>query len=163
MLADGDAWIMTLLDFYGLPEDFPGLAQAVTSPSDPRQKVLAVQQQFAQAINHIRLIPFLALHEFEALLFSAPDIIEAHFDLPQLAARLHQVVQEAGGPELVNHGANTHPKARLQNLISGYKESSDGPMLINKIGLATVRDKCSHFDAWLSRLERLSEQQTGGI
>lgn len=154
LTRDGDAWISTLLDFYGLPEDFPGLPEALGA-GDPRGKVAALQARFAEELNHQRFIPFLALHEFEAWLFSAPDIVEMHFDKANLADRLHTVVQRAGEPELINHGADTHPKARLHSLVGGYKETSDGPTLLQKIGIAAVRAACPHFDGWLNRLEAL--------
>lgn len=154
LTRDGDAWISTLLDLYGLPEDFPGLPEALGA-GDPRGKVAALQARFAEELNHQRFIPFLALHEFEAWLFSAPDIVEMHFDKANLADRLHTVVQRAGEPELINHGADTHPKARLHSLVGGYKETSDGPTLLQKIGIAAVRAACPHFDGWLNRLEAL--------
>lgn len=155
LMRDGDAWVSTLLDFYGLPEDFPGLAEALGA-GNPREKVVALQERFAVELNHQRFIPFLALHEFEAWLFSAPDAVEAHFGKAHLAHRLQTVVQQAGAPELINHGVDTHPKARLQSFVDGYKETSDGPTLLEKIGIAAVRAACPHFDGWLNRLEALS-------
>lgn len=154
LTRDGDAWVSTLLDFYGLPQDFPGLPQALGA-GDPCRRVAALQECFAAELNHQRFIPFLALHEFEAWLFSAPDAIAAHFGKAHLADRLQTVVQQAGAPELVNHGADTHPKARLQSLVGGYKETSDGPTLLEKIGIAAVRAACPHFNGWLNRLEAL--------
>jgi hypothetical protein len=97
----------------------------------------------------------LALHEFEAWLFSAPDAVEAHFGRADLADKLRTALQDAGGPELINHGATTHPKARLHSLVGGYKETSDGPTLLEKIGIVAVRAACPHFDGWLNRLEAL--------
>lgn len=155
LTRDGDAWVTTLLDFYGLPEDFPGLPEALGT-RNAREKVVALQERFAVELNHQRFIPFLALHEFEAWLFSAPDAVEAHFGKARLAHRLQTVVQQAGAPELINHGVDTHPKARLQSLVDGYKETSDGPTLLEKIGIAAVRAACPHFDGWLNRLEALS-------
>lgn len=157
LTCDGDAWVSTLLDFYGLPEDFPGLLDALGA-GNPREKVLALQERFSAEVNHRRFIPFLALHEFEAWLFSAPDTVEAHFGKVRLADRLRDAVADAGGPELINHGATTHPKARLQSLVGAYKETSDGPTLLEKIGLAAVRAACPHFDGWLNRLEALGEE-----
>ena len=69
--------------------------------------------------------------------------------------KLRTAVQDAGAPELINHGATTHPKARLHSLVGGYKETSDGPTLLEKIGIAAVRAACPHFDGWLKRLEAL--------
>ncbi|MGI9213502.1 MAG: DUF4276 family protein [Methylococcaceae bacterium] len=154
LTRDGDAWVTTLLDFYGLPEDFPGLPEALGA-GNAQEKVIALQECFSGKINHQRFIPFLALHEFEAWLFSAPDAVEAHFGKAHLAEKLRSAVQEAGAPELINHGATTHPKARLKNLVGAYKETSDGPTLLEKIGIAAVRAACPHFDSWLQRLEAL--------
>jgi hypothetical protein len=158
LTRDGDAWVSTLLDFHGLPEDFPGLTEDL-GVGDPHRKIAALQESFAAELNHQRFIPFVALHEFEAWLFSAPDAVEAHFGKAHLAHRLQTVVRQAGAPELINHGADTHPKARLHSLVGGYKETSDGPTLLEKIGIAAVRAACPHFDCWLTRLEALG----GGV
>lgn len=155
LFRDSDAWITTLLDFYGLPTDVPGYSVA-HDLSDPRQKAMALQHHMAQELDHSRFIPFLALHEFEAWLFCAPDIVAEHFDRPGLAAEVQQVVNTAGGPELINHGSQTHPKKRLQNMETGYKEASDGPTLAGKIGIPAIRTACPHFDEWLTKLEGLA-------
>ncbi|MDR1164222.1 MAG: DUF4276 family protein [Candidatus Accumulibacter sp.] len=154
---DSDAWVSCLLDFYGLPEDFPGLPETL-GVDDPREKVTQLQERFALELKHPRFIPFLALHEFEAWLFSAPDTVEAHFGKAHLAEELRATVRKAGAPELIDHGADTHPKACLRRLAGGYKETSDGPTLLEKIGIAAVRTACPHFDGWLNRLEALGEE-----
>ncbi|MCL1825814.1 MAG: DUF4276 family protein [Betaproteobacteria bacterium] len=157
LMRDGDAWVSTLLDFYGLPEDFPGLPDALGAGS-PQEKAVALQDRLAAELNHQRFIPFLALHEFEAWMFSSPDAVAAHFGKAHLADRLRNAVQQAGAPELINHGTDTHPKARLHSLVGGYKETSDGPTLLEKIGIATVRGACPHFNGWLQQLEALGEE-----
>jgi hypothetical protein len=155
LIHDGDAWVSTLLDFYGLPKDFPGRQEAL-SAGDPRKSVVGLQERFATELNHHqRFIPFFALHEFEAWLFSSPGTVETHYGKEHLAESLQAVVQKAGSPELINHGPHTHPKAQLDNLVEGYKETSDGPTLLDKIGLPAVRAACPHFDGWLKRLEAL--------
>lgn len=158
LLDDSGAWVSTLLDFYGLPKDFPGLQEAQREDS-AHAKVAALQARFAKELNHRRFIPFLALHEFEAWLFSAPDAVEAHFGKAHLADKLRTAVQDAGGPELINQGATTHPKARLRCLVDYYKETSDGPTLLENIGIAAVRAACPHFAEWLKQLEALG----GGV
>lgn len=60
-----------------------------------------------------------------------------------------------GGPEAINHGPHTHPQARLRQAWPGYKETSDGPTLLAKIGIPAVRARCPHFAAWLDQLEAL--------
>ena len=153
---DTNAWITTLLDFYGLPDDFPGYQEALGA-GDRRQQVIALQERFATEIRHPRLVPFFALHEFEAWLFTAPDVVADHFGNAALAAKVRSAVEHAGNPELINHGEDTHPKARLLKMQTGYKETSDGPTLIEKIGIPAIRAACPHFSAWLDRLEALGQ------
>lgn len=163
LLADGDAWVSTLLDFYGLPDDVPGLA-AHRGQGSPQAQVLAVQIAIQAAIQTAlaadigqtqRFLPFLALHEFEAWLFAAPAVVSEHFGSGELAAQLAAVIPADGGPEAINHGSHSHPKARLRQAWPGYKETSDGPTLLAKIGIPAVRAQCPHFAAWLDRLEAL--------
>lgn len=152
--ADSHAWLTTLLDFYGLPDDVPGYQEA-RSPGDPRQRVNALQARLAAEVGHPRFIPFLALHEFEAWIFADSKALAAHFgraELEQLAAK---AIAMAGEPERINHGPDTHPKARLRAMGVGYKETSDGPILLDKIGIPAIRAACPHFADWLSQLENL--------
>jgi hypothetical protein len=154
LTSDTDAWVTTLLDFYGLPEDMPGYQDALL-PGNPRERVTGLETRLAAEINHQRFIPFLALHEFEAWVFCNATVLASHFDRSDLADKVTQAVAYAGEPELINHGKNTHPKARLQGMATGYKETSDGPTLMGKIGIQAIRAACPHFAEWLVRLERL--------
>lgn len=151
---DTDAWITTLLDFDGLPDDVPGYQEAFL-PGHPRERVSRLETCLAAEIKHPRFIPFLVLYEFEAWVFCDGDVFATHFGRADLAEKVAEAVAFAGEPELINHGKDTHPKARLQAMAIGYKETSDGPTLLGKIGLPTVRAACPHFAAWLTRLEAL--------
>lgn len=155
LLRDRDAWVTTLLDFYGLPDDVPGCAQA-RGPGDPRVLVAALQNELSAALGHPRFIPFLALHEFEAWVFCGADTVAAHFDRAPLADKVRQAVAQAGGAELINQGQDTHPKARLKALVPAYKETSDGSTMLGKIGIPTIQAACPHFSGWLTRLEALA-------
>ena len=158
LTKDSGAWVSTLLDFYGLPKDFPGLEET-QKRVDVREKVDLLEKRFATELNHKRFIPFLVLHEFEAWLFSAPEIVADHFGCGKLINEMQAIVQDAGSPELINHSETKHPKARLQKLVESFKKSykpaSDGPTLMKNIGIEKVRAACPHFDDWLKQLEVL--------
>lgn len=157
LLRDTDAWVTTLLDFYGLPADAPGY-QSSRGIVDPHGRVLAVQGEMKAAVHGSKFIPFLAMHEFEAWVFCAPDVVANHFGDPSLKTKVAAVVTAAGSPELVNSGSATHPKARLQALRQGYGETIDTPVLLHKIGLPAIRAACPHFAAWLAQLEALGQE-----
>ena len=155
LLRDGDAWVTTLLDFYGLPDDLPGFAEC-KGQGTAHEQVTNVQAEMAGAFEHRpRFLPFLALHELEAWMFAEPAIVSAHFGSPAIAARLAAEIPNQGGPEDINHGPTSHPSVRLSRHCPSYKKTSDGPTVLAKIGIPAIRARCPHFDGWLARLEAL--------
>lgn len=156
LLRDSNAYVTTLLDYYSLPDDFPGL-KTTTGQASPQEKVVTLQDTLADTLhNPQHFIPFLMLHEFEAWLFSAPEILGEHFEDKDLPQALKAILNECDGPESINHGRTTHPKARLQTLLdSKYREVGDGAVLMEKIGIPRIAAACPHFRQWLERLEKL--------
>jgi hypothetical protein len=77
-----------------------------------------LEARLAAEINNQRFIPFLALHEFEAWVFCNAEVLAKHFDRADLAEKVADAIAVAGEPELINHGKDTHPKARLQAMAT---------------------------------------------
>lgn len=164
LLADTSVIVTTLLDLYGLPEDFPGHAD-VQAERDPRKRAQYLQCRLDRTIDHPRFKSFLALHEFEAWVFAAPDVAEAHLGIPRLANHLRAVANAAGGPELVNNTPATIPSRRLEQAARDlaartYSKVIDGPGILGKAGLQLVRAACPHFNDWLTWLEALGQNHT---
>ena len=63
----GITHVTTMIDLYKLPSDFPRKTQA---HSDPYKKVRSLEQALAEEIQDARFIPYIMLHEFEALLLT---------------------------------------------------------------------------------------------
>jgi hypothetical protein len=154
LLRDTTAWVTTLIDYYALPTDFPGHV-AFSSLVDPKLKVAALTQAFAEDVAHPRFLPFLALHELEAWLFSSPPSVAGHFDNAGLSDRMQAMIAAAGEAELINGEPETHPKARIRGLVPTYKEVADGATILGKIGIEPIRTACPHFGQWLGRMEAL--------
>jgi hypothetical protein len=155
LLVDSDAWVTTMLDFYGLPADFPGISEGLTHHGNARSRVQAVENAIAKALGKPqRFIPFIALHEFEAWYFAAPDKVADYFGQPGVSAMMALAVQEVGGPEDINHGKETHPSKRLESYGMGFRKTS-AVSVLKAIGLDAIRATCPHFDGWVQRLESL--------
>ena len=58
-------------------------------------------------------------------------------------------------PELINQGHETAPSKRILKEIPEYDKVTSGVSVAECIGLDTLRQKCAHFDQWLTKLERL--------
>jgi hypothetical protein len=154
LLGDsGVVAVTTLLDYYALPNDVPGMADRPTGAAD--QAVAHVQAAMDAAVSDARFRAHLQLHEFEALLFSDPGRCGAYLGNDHLRTVMEQAVAHAGGPEFVNDDPATAPSKRILGAHPGYAKTADGPSLAEEIGLDAIRDVCPHFDGWISWLESL--------
>lgn len=150
------AYHTTFIDLYGLESDFPGFQETVGR--DPYDRVRLIEEGVSERINHRTFIPYVQLHEYEALLFSSPDLMLEWLSLykPIRATAFHAVKQAADdNPELINEGLETAPSKRILSICDNYDKVDDGILLLKEIGLPTMRAECRHFDQWVTQLEAL--------
>ena len=150
-----DARFSMMVDLYSLPNDFPGYAAGMARLTG-REQAVALQQSLAEDIGDTRFIPYLQLHEYEALVLVEPRRIATIYEVRN--AEMEALCQECeafASPEEINHGQRSHPKFRIQDRIPEYDENIAGPLLAESIGLPVLRQRCPHFGAWLGRLEQL--------
>jgi hypothetical protein len=147
--------VTTMFDFYARPIDFP----AAPATGTPRQRVETVERAFAADIGDQRFIPYLSLHEYEALLFSDPDVIATQLlaDSSQRKA-LHQIREAFQTPEDIDESWDTAPGNRIRKLFPKYSKDVTGSLIATAIGLPKIREHCTHFHQWLTQLEALGTQ-----
>ena len=153
----GDARFTTMFDLYGLPDDFPGYATPEAIP-DPRARAVAVQEAMLDDIGGWRLLPYIQVHEFEALVLADPEqLASQHLEDKAGVKRLVEMAAGFESPELINGGAETAPSKRIIQAIPTYKrkKKSSGSIAAKKIGIPKLRAKCPHFNAWVEQLEAL--------
>lgn len=151
LLRDSDArCVTTMIDYYGLPADFP--AKAAVQGQSPYERVAFLERALADDIGDVRFYPFLMLHEFEALLFSEPDTLREYLR-PADLQRLFGSLAQCATPEEINDGPDTHPAARITRSKPDYSKPIDGILIAKAIGLATMRERCPHFAQWVGYLE----------
>lgn len=153
---DPTARVTTLFDVYGLPSDFPGCANWNANQS-PLPQVAALEATLAADVAQPNLIPYLQLHEYEALLFSELAAFK-YADVPQVVIDAWQAeLAQCAGPEHLNNSPATAPSKRLIARWPRYAHAKPqyGVLLALEIGLATIRQKCLRFDQWVRALESL--------
>lgn len=153
-----DISFTTLIDLYGLPDEFPGKAGNTRNPDNPTPYVEALEEKFGKNIGDVRFVPHLQLHEYETLLFADPEAFRVSFEnCEQQISELQGIVTEFRDIEKINDGAATAPSKRIIDILPAYKElkSSAGPDIAEFIGMNTLRAKCPHFDKWVGKLEDL--------
>lgn len=146
---DQGAYVTTMMDYYGLPNDFPGLDGRVP---DAHEQVVRLELALQQDIDAPNFIPNLMLHEFEALLFSAPEKFAEWLDDQALLAPMVAIRAAFATPEHINNSPQTAPSKRILTLVPNYKKTVDGPLIAEDIGLDAIRAQCPHFNNWIERL-----------
>jgi len=161
---DAGAIATTMVDYYALPQDWPGRERAPeeNSTSGKAECVeVALGEDIAERMgprfDRRRFVPFVVMHEFEALLFSDPDQFAQALGRGKLAAELHRIRQAFPSPEEIDDSPLNAPSKRIERLIPGYEKVLSGIVAAVEIGLPTIRRECSHFNDWLERLEALPD------
>lgn len=148
----GSALVTTLLDYYGLPNDFPGMTSR--PPSASIHRVQHVERAIMIDIgNPKNFLPFLALHEFEAWLFSRVDILPQVLTESEKCGQFAAIRAMFASPEDINDNPDSAPSKRVESLFPAYRKTIHGPAAIQRIGLERVRMECPHFNWWVSQLE----------
>lgn len=147
--------VTTMLDYYGLPHDFPGRNTLTSEIRTPEERARHIEAELARDLADRRLVPYVSLHEFEALLFSEPAEFDGQFPGSRGGRLVADIRNSYRSPEEIDEGRETHPAARLHKLFPDYHKVTVGPILAERIGLEKMRAQCPHFHAWVAVLEGL--------
>ena len=151
----------TMFDLYKLPTDFP---YSTTPFNDIYDKVNQIEDAFAQDINATsRFIPYIQLHEYEALVFAGLDFLEAEYPKQ---AQLHknigllkkELAKKHDNPELIN--TTKAPSKYIIDALEGihhYNKPKIGSTVAAKVTIPILKTKCKHFADWIEKLERLNQ------
>jgi hypothetical protein len=158
--SDPSVRFTTMIDLYGLPDDFPELARHASVP-DSRRRVQLLEDAMAAAVGDYRFIPNIQLHEFEALVLASMDALVQLLDNPSDLAGAERLRASIAGlaPEDINQGLSTAPSKRLAASIPGYRKTFHGPLATADTGLSSLRISCPRFDTWVAKLEASSRTQ----
>ena len=158
---DPTAYCTTMLDFYGLGKGFPGmpLPPNLANLEKVSRIERAVMDDFVTTVSELhpdtRFLPYLQLHEYEALLFSDPSAFANAISMPTLVQGFERVRREFKTPEDINDDAYTAPSKRVLGLYPSYRKPLDGTHAAKVVGIETMKRECPHFRDWVERLEGL--------
>lgn len=139
LLKDSNAIaVTTMINLYRIPSDFPGFKD-LQKDLHFRKKVEKLEILFAEDIDNSKFLPYLQLHEFEALLFS--DV--SHFKkLPNIGNKISEFekIISSKEPEEINDLPNTSPANRIKKILSFYDKKLHGIIIAKSIEWANGAD-----------------------
>jgi hypothetical protein len=148
----------SFIDLYAFPKDNESpYTMNIQQISNPYQKISALEEAIRKDINHSNFIPYVQLHEFEALLLVDPDrLLGMYPDAQTGIARLKKDIGNTN-PEEVNESYQTAPSKRITKYLPAYEgqKAQVGPLVAEDIGITELKNKCSHFNEWITKLENL--------
>lgn len=153
--------VSTFVDYYGLKE-WPGKddlpKNATPAQIEKKLSSMAFDKiclEYDRLNPKNRFLPYVVVHEFEALLFSNAQILATELGVDCFI--IEDVLrQSSGGPESINNSPETAPSKRLMKWNPRYHKVTMGTSIAKKIGLETIRFQCPLFDQWLTSIENYS-------
>ena len=154
-----DVYHTSLIDLYGLTTDFPG--HITTKHLQPYVRVREMERLLKEDLGFQKFIPYIQLHEFEALLYADTTEMEQWLGLYNKIDRncFTKIRHSApnNNPELINESPETAPSKRILSVCNSYDKINDGILILKEIGLKKLRTECLHFNEWLTRLESINQ------
>ncbi len=153
----------TMFDLYALPNDFPGFEQG--HGFKDYEQVEFLEREFSAFINRLDFVPYIQLHEFEALvLCNIPELGKLYPDAKLELTQLNLLVKNDYGDntELVDNGSDTAPSKRIIHALAGryrYDKPQCGKLTTSSLGITALRTRCEHFSEWLMKIENFQWNQ----
>ena len=162
-----DIYISTMFDYFGIDKDWPGKADVQRELKSGKMLTASQKAEFLETalLKEIiktfpgcnaesRFIPYIEMHEFEALLFSDPVLLAEQVKVD--AAEIKKILGNYNNnPEEIDEDPDRAPSKRLGSLHPDYRKVAMSKVVSTAIGIQKIRQKCSHFNDWLTRLENL--------
>jgi len=148
-------YVTTMIDYYGLPKDFPGLSD-INGINNPYDKVAIIEERMKEMAPEYTDIyfPYIQLHEFETLEFAdLSGLKKIYFD--QDISELEKCAEKYKNPELINNLPETSPSKRILNCIKNYDKCGMGIDALKLVGLKKLYDSCKHFREWIIMMENI--------
>ncbi|HVI49250.1 MAG TPA: DUF4276 family protein [Chitinophaga sp.] len=149
-------WYTSMLDLYAFPTDSESpYTAAIQAFANPYEKIRALESAIAENIGYSRFIPYVQLHEFEAFVLVDPDRLITMY--PDAQSGIKSLKRDIGNvrPEEINESHQTAPSKRIIKYLPAYEgqKAQVGPLVAEDIGLGELRNKCPHFNEWITKLE----------
>lgn len=128
-----DFMVTTFIDFFRIPMNMPGYASSMAKPSKAKQ-VESLEIELSNTVNDRRFVPYIQLHEFEALLFSNNKGFEYYFK-PEHAEATLSIAATYPNPEEINSSPQGAPSKRILAINEQYDKVIEGNLIALEIGI----------------------------
>ncbi len=163
-LKDKGKIVSTFFDYYAIQEshNFRYFNEAKKKQSNPLVGVELLERGMVEVLKEKKIdtrnfIPYIQLHEFEALLFSSAKGFEFMFHNGSTIKELNKIRNRYQSPEEINDNLETAPSKRLISIVKSqenkfYRKVVFGVEIAKRVGIETMIDKCPRFGNWVNQI-----------
>jgi hypothetical protein len=157
-----DTFVTCMFDFYGMKDDWPGRQEANGKTHDNKPTTVEdavgtdIIRAWGSRADNRRFRPFVAMHEFESLLFSDPASLAIALGDPDTEEEFASVRNAFVTPEHINDSPLTAPSKRIAQIFVTnrrvYRKPLHGSIAAKHVTIETMIDQCPHFRKWVIEL-----------
>ncbi len=132
-----DTYISTMFDYFRIDSKWPGRAEvrqlirngsALTATQKAETLEMATYNEtveiFSECNSAKRFIPYIEMHEFEALLFSDADVLAEETEID--VSEIRRIIEAYSNPEEINEDPAKAPSKQLEALKKGLRKVAMG-------------------------------------
>lgn len=153
--SEKEDFIVTMfVDFFRCPE-VPGKEKWSSIANHTRQAE-EMEKCIGEDIGDVRFIPYIQLHEFEALLFASNKGFETYLSQEE-ADKTQEIINNFNNPEEINSSPQGAPSKRLLAIKPDYDKVLEGNLIALETGIGDILNKCPRFKNWIDKLTEACE------
>ena len=150
-------FVTTFFDYYGMTAKWPGRTDAGTKSHSrkPISVETAIREDIEREVGNeviSRLVPYIQMHEFEALLFSETSALPEVMRNEESKHELDAICREFNTPEEINDSPDTAPSKRIKAIYPFYRKPLHGVLAAKRITIEVMSENCPHFKNWIAAL-----------
>lgn len=160
---DKSSCLTTMFDFYAMPNSWPGREIAANAPFKDKKRIVEaaiaqdVCKRMGRSFDPQRFLPYIQMHEFEALLYADPSTFDLEFPNRGYSMKIRNIRDQFNTPEEIDDDPSNAPSKRIVSEIGHYKKRLHGINIARRIGVEAMKSACPFFADWLNSLETLGE------
>lgn len=148
---DPNLVVSMFVDYFRIPQKhIPGYNVWRIEQNHFRQ-VEMMESEIGEDIADRRFVPYIQMHEFEALLFSS-DAGARKYWPSEKCQKMDEIIVAFDNPECINTSPEGAPSKRLLEISPDYQKILDGNIFALEIGIDNILARCPRFAAWVQEL-----------
>ena len=154
---DTNLIVSMFVDYFRLPMKRIPNYEVWKDESNHFKQVQLIEQSIKDDIGNRRFIPYIQMHEFEALLFSSLKGFSKYWD-DRCLLEMQNIMNQFPNPEDINTSPQGAPSKRILSIKPDYQKVLDGNIIALENGIDTIIQSCPRFGTWLQQIIQKSHE-----